>query len=324
MNNMPLISVIVPIYKVEAVLTRCVDSLLCQTYKNLQIILIDDGSPDRCGTICDWYAEQDPRITVVHQRNGGVSAARNAGLDAVKGEWIAFVDPDDYVTADYIAYLYTLITDHNADIACCGVENVCLSGKHLLPGDQSLYVMGPREALERMCYNDQVYITLWDKLYRKALFDGVRFPVGKKFEDTGTTWEVVSRASVLVAQCVPKYFYVNINDSITTGKFDSTKLDYVEMAEVMAEGILSLYPDLRPATERKRVHACFSTLCQLAKDKERNRGIEKQLIAKIKLYRKSILRDPRAPRRDKLALLSLTFGFSFFSFCWRMYLRVAK
>ena len=121
LNQLPLISVIIPIYNVEKYLRECLDSVLAQTYKNLEIILIDDGSPDNCGKICDEYAAKDNRIKVIHQINQGVSAARNAGLDAARGEYIGFVDSDDYIKPDMYEYLYALISKDNADMAMCNV-----------------------------------------------------------------------------------------------------------------------------------------------------------------------------------------------------------
>lgn len=324
MTNEPKISVIVPIYNVEAQLPRCIDSLLHQTYKNIELILIDDESPDRCGAICDEYAAADKRVKVVHKKkNGGISAARNSGIDNSTGEYIAFVDPDDYVEADFIEFMYKLMCDNDADISACGALTVFTDGStENQMSELSLIVMDSREALERMCYNDSFFITIWDKLYKRELFDGVRYPEGKLFEDTGTTYLLVDKAKRLVAKAEPKYYYCRTPNSITTSVFKMSKLDYVEMADNMAQYIIEKYPELRPAAERKQMHACFSTLTQLANCDMRNREVEKMLIARIKGLRKSAFKNPRTPRRDKLAIIALFFGYGFFSFVWRRVRRV--
>lgn len=178
-----LISVIVPVYKVEKYLHRCVDSILNQTYKNLEVILIDDGSPDNCSAICDEYAAKDSRVRVFHQKNAGVSAARNAGLDAATGDYIAFVDSDDWLEPDMYQTLHDVLQKSQADIACCECyleegsaakvltvgEKGCSSIEEFLQGA----VIGQNHAL----------IALWTKLYRRHIFDSVRFVEGIVSED---------------------------------------------------------------------------------------------------------------------------------------------
>lgn len=321
------ISVVVPIYNVEKQLPRCLDSLLCQTYGDFELVLVDDGSPDGCGKICDEYAARDSRIRVIHRENGGLSAARNSGIDAAQGEYLAFVDSDDYVAADYLEFMLDLMLDNNADIAACGAAAVYPGGKTDVSNtDSVLRVMDSRQALERMCYNDGFYVTAWDKLYRRSLFDTVRFPEGKVFEDTGTTYKLVHKSKVIAACCEPKYYYVISNDSrsITTSGFNMSKLDYVEMADEMAEFIIENYPELKPAAQRKQMHACFSTLTQLVNSGVRNKEVERMLISRINELRPGALKNPRTPRRDKAAIISLVFGFGVFSRAWRLYTKIKK
>jgi glycosyltransferase involved in cell wall biosynthesis len=316
----PKISVIVPIYNVEAYLPRCIDSILSQTYRNIEVILVDDGSPDNSGKICDRYAGEDDRIKVIHRENGGLSAARNSGIDCATGEYLAFVDSDDYVKEDFIEFLYELMCKADADISACGALTVFSDGSTENPStDTGTHIMDSREALERMCYNDSFYVTTWDKLYKRSLFDTVRFPEGKLFEDTGTTYLLVDRADTIITCGEPKYYYFRTPNSITTSQFTEKKLDYVEMADNMAEYIIKKYPDLRPAAERKQMHACFSTLTQLVNSDMRNKPVEKQLTARIKKLRKGAMKNPRTPKRDKAAILALSLGFGFFSFVWKLY-----
>lgn len=326
-NDFPLISVVLPIYNVEKYLCRCLDSVIAQTYKNIEIILVDDGSPDNCPKICDDYEKKDSRIKVIHQQNGGLSAARNAGLEASSGKFIAFIDSDDYVSHDYLSFMYELIDKYDADIASCGAMEVYPSGKSSPQShDTSIHVMDSREALERMCYNEDFFVTAWDKLYRRSLFEHIRFPVGKLFEDTGTTYKLVDRARKIVSCCEIKYYYVisGGSTSITTSAFKMSKLDYVEMADEMADYITEKYPDLKSAADRKRMHACLSTLTQLVNSDVRHEEVEKDLISRIETLKKDALKNPRTPKRDKAALLALNFGYSAFSVMWRLYLKIKK
>ncbi len=322
MERNPLVSIIVPIYNVEKRLEICLKSILGQTHKNLEIILVDDGSPDNCGKICDEYAKKDSRIKVIHQENGGLSRARNSGIDIACGEYLAFIDSDDYVADDYIEFMLNNLLKTGADISACGALFVHPSGKtERQYDDDKLYVIDKHEALRRMCYNDGFFVTAWDKLYKKELFSTVRYNAGKVFEDTGTTYKVVDKAEKIVFQCIPKYFYIisEDNSSITKCTFNEKKLDYVEMADEMAEYIKAKHPDLTAAAERKQMHACFSTLTQLVNSNTRNKPVEKMLVSRINALKKGALKNPYTPLRDKIGILCLTFGFRFFSFAWKMY-----
>ena len=196
-----LISVIVPIYKVEKYIHECVDSILAQTYTNLEIILVDDGSPDNCGKICDEYAAKDSRIKVIHQENGGVSSARNAGLDAVTGNYIGWVDPDDFIEINMFEELYRSIMEFHSDLSVCGVKKFGLDSRS--------------EIYENKCVNQSDYLRellveniksyLWNKLYKKHLFDNIRFPEGEVFEDMKIMHLVGERISS--ASFTDKTFY---------------------------------------------------------------------------------------------------------------------
>ena len=221
-NKTPLISVIVPVYKVEQFIHRCVDSILNQTYTNLEIILVDDGSPDRCGEICDEYAEKDSRIRVIHQENSGVSAARNAGLDICTGDYIAFVDSDDYIEADMLQQLLSGI--RSADFCGCGFVNETQSGDALSVTMPKQEISLPGLELLRQHYSGEngcLGITTFyvsGKLYRKKIFEQIRFQRGVVFED-------IHLMPYLLMQCdmgkflpYSGYHYVVNPDSITNKK----------------------------------------------------------------------------------------------------------
>lgn len=174
-----MITVIIPVYKVEEYLCECIDSIIAQTYTNLEIILVDDGSPDNCGKICDEYAEKDPRIKVIHQENGGLSAARNAGLDIATGDYIGFVDSDDYIELNFFKELYKSIQEYNSELAVCGVKKFGMDKRTEFYGNKQIT---KTEFLKNLlCGSVKSYSC--NKLYRSSLFNGIRFPEGELFED---------------------------------------------------------------------------------------------------------------------------------------------
>lgn len=178
----PLISVIVPVYKVEKYLEKCIDSILAQTYKNLEIILVDDGSPDRCGQICDEYAQKDNRVKVIHKENGGLSDARNAGIDVAKGDFISFVDSDDYILPEMMGEMISAAMKNNCDMAICGVyrelKNKC-EEQHFFEKQTIL----TQEELFQMCFEDSLPSYAWNKITKKECWNNIRFKVGITWED---------------------------------------------------------------------------------------------------------------------------------------------
>ncbi|MBV5315067.1 MAG: glycosyltransferase [Prolixibacteraceae bacterium] len=227
-----LISVIVPIYKVEPYLKRCVDSILSQTYQNLEIILVDDGSPDNCGQICDDLAKTDSRIKVIHKPNGGLSDARNAGLEIAKGELIGFVDSDDFIHPDMYKDLLDQIKKNNADIAQCSFIRV--TGDEKIPSNEpeNLRIVSNLEALEYIytpyCVD---FIVAWNKLYKKELFKDLRFPKSKIHEDEFTTYKLFYRSKKIALIDRKYYYYFQSPNSIIRSSFSVKKLDYAEAME---------------------------------------------------------------------------------------------
>lgn len=238
-----LVSIIVPVYRVEDYLHPCVDSMIQQTYKQIEIILVDDGSPDNCGKICDQYAQQDKRIRVVHKKNGGLSDARNAGLDIAKGEYITFIDSDDWVREDYIEILYGLLKSTDSDIAVCSYRKILPSErgtdnfydtdysnnkKTIFDTDNSCNMDNSQEnifeysnlealnALSGRLYEQ--FVVACGKLYKKFLFREIQFPVGKVHEDEFTTYKLIYKARKIVHTSVVMYFYRQRDGSITADR----------------------------------------------------------------------------------------------------------
>lgn len=213
---MPQISVIVPVYKVEKYLRECVDSILAQTYRDFELILVDDGSPDSCGAICDEYAAKDSRIRVIHQENQGVSAARNAALDVAKGEFIAFVDGDDYLHPEMLSLTFRLIREHGADVCAFGVCQFPDGNKPPLDQllSESLRILSNREACMEVCRNQNWMPIVCNKLYKSTVFRNIRFPIGRYHEDEAVSHVLMYSAKKTVQIPGKLYFYRENQGSI--------------------------------------------------------------------------------------------------------------
>ena len=240
---MDLISVIVPVYQVEEYLDRCVQSIVDQTYTNLEIILVEDGSPDRCPQMCDEWAKRDGRIRVIHQSNAGGGAARNTALNAARGELIAFVDSDDYIAPDMYEYLYKLML-RGADIAECGHVNVGYHDMVFQPSDDNVRTYTVQEAMtEHIC--DRIFRQLiWNKLYRREIIGEIRFPVGKKIDDEFFTYQVLGNAKTLVRSDKICYAYRQQESSVMHSMSAQKRLQAVEAKIQRHQYIEKNFPDL--------------------------------------------------------------------------------
>ncbi len=223
-ENQPLISVIVPVYKVEPYLDRCVESIVNQTYRNLEIILVNDGSPDNCPQMCDAWAERDVRIKVIRKENGGLSDARNAGMAAATGELVSFIDSDDYITPDFIEALYHAMMQTSADVVECAVDYVDEDGNILRQRCAAeTSEMDRLEALRRLILEDGIYQTVWNKLYRREVC--IPFEKGKLHEDEFFTWQVFERIEKLAVVQKPMYHYLQRSSSIIGTPYNIRRLD---------------------------------------------------------------------------------------------------
>lgn len=265
MNNQPLISVIVPVYKVEQFLPRCVDSLVAQTYQNLEIILIDDGSPDRCGEICDEYAKTDSRIKVIHKPNGGLSSARNAGIDVANGQYLAFVDSDDWVDTDCYEKLLGLAQKYNVLLVCAGRYDVdgetgeetvglCPEREEVIPGE---------ELASRIFTWNQVDSASGDKLYEKSLFDDIRYPLNVIMEDLPVTYRLALKAERCALGCFPVYHYYHRPGSITTTAFSEKAFFFPETALKIVPQIAEEHPAILDSAKHLKVRALGWTVQML-------------------------------------------------------------
>lgn len=228
-----LISVVVPIYNVEEYLRKSIDSIVNQTYRNLEIILVDDGGTDACPGICDEYAEKDKRIKVIHKPNGGLSDARNAGVAIAKGTYIGFVDSDDFLSPDMYEKLHKKMKDSDADIAVCNFQCVRSDGTTISERNQHMSIMDEeytsQQSIEHLCgANYEYWVTAWNRLYKAEIAKTVQFPKGKIHEDEYTAHKFYGSAKKIVGISEPLYQYVIREDSIMTKKYNVKNLAYVE------------------------------------------------------------------------------------------------
>ena len=213
--KMPIISIIVPVFKAEKYLSNCLESILAQTFTDFELILIDDGSPDNCGEICDIYSKRDDRVKVLHKPNGGASSARNAGLEAAKGKYIGWVDADDYVAPDMFYTLFELINDYNADIADCQYYE--LNGNNYIKsGKDESVVFGNDDFIMREFFAARMKPGLTTKLYKRELWESVRFPLGRNHQDCYVNMRFALMPLTYVRTSEAKYYYRVIGNSITT------------------------------------------------------------------------------------------------------------
>ena len=280
-----LISVIVPVYKVEEYLCECLDSIINQTYKNLEIILVDDGSPDNCGKICDEYALKDSRIKVIHQQNGGLSAARNAGLDIANGDYIGFVDSDDYIELNMYEELYNSLNENNADMSACGIECFGLKNKTESYGNR---VLNNPDFL-KLLLKDEITSYAVNKLYKKKLFSDIRFPAGKKFEDMAVLHLVAEKSSSTAATDKTFYNYRIRKNSITSSGLNSANADHMEAAHSRTERYKDTdYYIFAVTGEFKCLRQVVSDMSIVKQDKESYKKLFKESKQLYKICKKQL------------------------------------
>lgn len=296
-----LVTVIVPVYKVEAYLERCVDSILQQDYRDLEIILVDDGSPDASGEICDRYAKRDERVKVIHKANGGLGPARNSALDLAKGEYVFFVDSDDYITDGIIKKLYEVCQREDADIACCGYQ----SGKmvYYCEGDAEVY--GTVEAAQKMLMCEDMDANAVCKLYKTKLFEGIRYPACA-YEVVPVTYKLYMRAKKVcnIKEC--GYYIEKRQGSITRSKFGKNNLLYLTLSKTMIEDIRVNYPQLNAAAEIFYLNALIAMTEKSKEDKDAVKTAEyREVNAEFENNYRKIMQSFKISKRKKMIALMI-------------------
>lgn len=255
----PKISIIVPVYKVEPYLRKCIDSILNQTFKDFELILVDDGSPDRCGEICGEYAKRDSRIVVIHKENGGLASARNVGLDIAKGDYIGFVDSDDWIEHDMYELLYKICINYNCDIANCS-SKIFFKNKTVINGGHQLIIHSRAEAMEVMLRGELYDEVVWTKLIKRELLKDIRFKSGIIYEDTDFTYKVMDKAERVGCIGEAKYNYIKRENSIMDRAVKNVRIDAVLIYDEMYRFMDQKYPFLKRLVVHKLANNAMSIM----------------------------------------------------------------
>lgn len=302
--NEYLFSIVVPVYKVEEYLPEIMKCLLNQTYRNIEIILVDDGSPDECGRLCDLYAVNDDRVISLHKDNGGLSSARNYGLDRCNGDYIVCIDSDDLVAFDYIEYFYEMICRYNADCVLCGCQNF-IDGDEpcYLQGREAGVVLSKEQALTDWLYMRRIRTGVIGKCFAACLYDNIKYPEGKYYEDIYTIYRLFSKATKFVYGSSIKFSYRLRKNAQSKQPFSPKEMDSVEQTKILYDVIKRDYPKLEKAAACRYLSA-VSHIFYMIKEKK-DEQYEKIVWNEIKKVRKQVLCDKQARKKARsMALLS--------------------
>ena len=317
-----LISIIVPVYNVEEYLDRCIQSVLNQSYKNIEIILVDDGSTDKSLEICNKY-KKETKIKVFHKKNGGLSSARNFGMKKIKGKYIYFLDSDDYISINTIEILYNSLKNNNGDISCAKELFVYDSVTNLEANkDFGVINYTSENALESILYMNGISNSACNKLYKKELFNNIIFPEGKLYEDLGCIYKVIGKANKIVFNNVFLYNYYIRKGSITHSKFKTNEMDSIEFCLDIMEYIQKYYPKIINSAKYKIDIEAIMLLIKIPYGKYKK---EADILKKIiKNNNFGVICDKKVKLNWKLSCLSIIFGRKFAKFTWNIKLMIKK
>lgn len=322
MERLPLISIIIPVYNVKLYLEKCLKSVVSQSYQNIEILLIDDGSNDGSEILCEQIASSDNRIKVMHKKNGGLSDARNVGIENANGKYITFVDSDDDIEKEYIEYLYDLIKENNTKMSIASYTVVSNGKKINLGKGHTKKNMTTIECLDNMLCEKGFSISVCAKLYDIELFNDVKFPVGRLNEDNGTTYKLILQCNKIAYGNKSIYNYYKRSNSITTSQFNIKKYDLIELTDQMCDDIEKKYPSLKDVTDKKRITSRFSILRQMLVEQYNDENKIEEIENYILERKQKIFKNNKMAMRDKLALITLLFGRKFFAFSWKIYCKI--
>lgn len=303
----PLVTVIVPVYKVEPYLRRCIDSIISQTYHNLEIILVDDGSPDGCPEICDEYAERDSRIKVIHKKNGGLSDARNVGLGSSSGKYVTFVDSDDWLENAAVDYMYQLIIKYDAGLVIGGMQRVENITDYILKSDWNGKLqeacMTNVQAMQHFFQNG---CAAWARLYRRSIFNDIMFPIGEINEDEAIVLPILERCGTVVLTNHVIYNYRCRPESITTASFSATKLAWQRHCADNLRFIQEKYPELEADAAARYRGSLLWSLTEIAlSDGDWSEQVRELRFA-LRKYHALFKAAPFTYSQDKIRLEVLT------------------
>lgn len=256
---MPAVSIIVPVYNVEKYLRKCLDSILGQTFSDIEVILVEDCSADASKEICREYADKDERIRCIWQpQNGGLGRARNTGIAAARGEFLMFVDSDDYIDSHMVGQLYQNLTSSGADVASCGLYNVFRQRKIPQYGKIEKFLCTAEKAFGLLLVGEKIPGSSCNKLYRSELFRNLRFPEGILYEDVMFHTELMQMIRTVYVDTTPLYYYIHRSESITTQRFDERAMMFIYAYEQTLKVVKETFPSVLPQAEFKLTWAYFS------------------------------------------------------------------
>ncbi len=299
------ISIIVPVYNVEKYLEKCVDSILKQTFTDFELILVDDGSPDNSGAICDQYAEKDARVKVIHKENGGLSSARNAGIDVARGKYLGFIDSDDYIAEDMYALLYNNIVKEEADMSICGIYDVY---KDKEPKILSKFrkVCTKTETMKLILDANIISVHAVNKLYKRELFNSIRYPVGTITEDAAIILDIVNQCKKIIVESTQKYFYFHRENSISSKNFSKKDLQTITVWNKNERWILDNIPSLYTEVHTRVCWANFIVLDKIVNANAENKVSETgRIVRYLRSNYKFIMKNSIITRNRKIAMMLL-------------------
>lgn len=309
------ISVVVPVYNVEKYLEKCVESIKTQVYDNLEILLVDDGSTDSSGELCDKYAKDDSRIKVIHKENGGLSDARNAGIEAATGKYICFIDSDDYIEPEMMSVLYELAEKNNAEVACCGICD-CYSDKRIPQSAvEEEFVCDGIEGLHRILEGKSIAGSICNKLILRDIIGDHRFLKGRIYEDAFFTPELMLSAKTVAATTKSLYNYWHRDGSITTKAFQKKNLDIIKAYEYTMDIVKERCPQLIPVAEFRVQWANFIVLDKLMETPDfRSSEYYKDVVTFLKRNWVKIIRSDYFTRNRRISAFALKMNVEFYKF----------
>lgn len=316
----PLISVIVPAYNVEKFIGKCIDSILRQSFKDFEVLLIDDGAKDSTPEICDACAKKDSRIKVYHKENGGLSDARNYGIDRMQGKYVTFIDSDDYVDSGYFEYLYGLITEEeDIQIAICGKKSV-REDENASPDPETFHeiITGERAVQKMLCGHGSGH-SAWGKLYSANLWKTVRYPKGKIYEDYATTYRVMALVDKAAWGNAAMYFYVQHIESIMHQKCSRRSLSLVDIADEETEFIVKKWPALKQEALARKVTSELKCLQNILNAKNEEFDDYKQKIVEdVRRHKGELLASKKVALKTKIKIIALLLGERTFGFIYNL------
>lgn len=301
-----LISVIIPVYNVEKYVERCIKSILKQTYHNIEVIVVNDGSTDNSGMICKKIIKGDKRCVYKEKQNGGLSDARNFGVELATGKYVTFIDSDDYVEADYIENLYSCFLSHpDIDMAICGAINIDEDGEKIT---ELIFPDGKydkKTALKGLLYANKFECYAWGKLYKREIFEKYLFTVNRLFEDIDIMYKILMDVNSVYVIRYAGYYYVQRNNSITQQEFNYRQLDLIDIFNDMERILLTQYPDLENAVNRRKSFSYIWLISKMMISSNPDIKLAKSIKKEINKFGQKVIIDRESSIKDKAKIILL-------------------